>query len=57
VFSDFFEATREEWQRAMDVNARSLLLGQAAARHMKERGGGAEWINGAMVAVDGGYLL
>lgn len=41
VFSDFFEATLEEWQRAMDVNARSLLLlGQAAARHMKEHGGG-----------------
>ena len=41
VFSGFFEATLEEWQEAMDVNARSLLLlGQAAGRHMKERGGG-----------------
>ena len=40
-FSTIFEATVEEWQNALDVNARSLfLVGQAAARYMKDHGGG-----------------
>ena len=38
----FLDITEEEWDRVMDTNLKSLFLcGQAAARHMKDAGGGS----------------
>jgi len=37
----FFDINEEEWDRVIDTNLKGLFLcGQAAARHMKEAGGG-----------------
>jgi 2-deoxy-D-gluconate 3-dehydrogenase len=37
----FFDITEEEWDRVIDTNLKGLFLcGQAAARHMKDAGGG-----------------
>ena len=39
---DFFDVSEEEWDRVLDVNLKgSFLCAQAAARRMKEQGGGA----------------
>lgn len=41
VFGDFLAATEEDWDRQMDVNAKGVFLAsQAAARRMREAGGG-----------------
>jgi NAD(P)-dependent dehydrogenase (short-subunit alcohol dehydrogenase family) len=41
-FTDLFELTPEEFDRVQAVNTRSIFLAsQAAARHMKDHGGGA----------------
>ena len=38
----FFDISEEEWDRVIDTNLKGLFLcGQAAARHMKDAGGGA----------------
>ena len=38
----FLEMTEEEWDRVLGVNLKGqFLVGQAVARHMAERGGGA----------------
>ena len=41
VFGDFLSATEEDWDRQMGVNAKGVFLtSQAAARRMREAGGG-----------------
>ncbi len=41
VFGDFLAVTEEDWDRQMDVNAKGVFLAsQAAARRMREAGGG-----------------
>ncbi len=49
VFGDFFAATEEDWDRQMDVNAKGVFLaGQAAARRMRDAGGGRIVIVGSI---------
>jgi len=39
--TEFLEISEEEWDRVLDTNLKGLFLcGQAAARHMKDAGGG-----------------
>lgn len=47
----FVDLTEHDWDMNMDVNAKGVFLcGQAAARHMIERGGGGRIINTASMA-------
>ncbi len=40
-FNDFLEITEEDWQKVIDINLKGYFLcTQAAAKEMKERGGG-----------------